>query len=165
MLESVVNAVAERLAAAGIDVRRRYIGEKLDRHAPPRVFVGVKSGENSDAGFGSYLGMRNDAEYGELSVFGFRLDTVIALSIYASEDGGAEACEAVYSAVAMAARSFPQGLAVRGLKCSAAAPDLKTGMFLCEAELSLTAYFEAAADDETGEFIDFELIGEMKNAV
>ena len=165
MLGEALNALLELLRRAGIRAVDRYPAEELRRGDGAVVSVGIKSGKSLSAGFGGYLGLRADPERGELELYGFQMELLVALDIYAPEAQGAAGCAAAYESAVAALCALPSGLRLRSLSCGAPAPDLSTGMFKCEAELVCAAHFVCAKAPEGGEFLDFTLRGHIVNSI
>jgi hypothetical protein len=164
MLESVLSAVIGVFGDSGICALRAFTGREIDREGA-RVHIGIKKGQSRSAGFGGYLGTRLDPERGEVELFGYKLDVTLELVIYAPESGGAQAAEALYSQIAEAVCRLPSGIKQKRLSLTGGEPDLKAGMFKCEAELDCTVHFVFTVSPEDAEFLDFEIKGVLKNVI
>jgi len=165
MLDEVLNALLELLRKTGIRAATQYPAEEIRREDGAAVVVGIRSAKSVSAGFGGYLGLRSDPEAGDVELYGFQVELLVSLDIYATESEGARGCVSGYSAVAAALGSLPAGLRLRTLSCGSPAPDLGTGMFKCEAELTCAAHFVCSKPDDTGEFTDFALYGHVVNSI
>lgn len=163
MIDTVVSCVVQTLENAGIDAYAKYPAAELDTKAQTVVCVGVSSCRNVSAGLGEYLGQREDSERGATNLYGFRMELVLSLDIYAPLKIGADGCTQCFSDTATALRALPSGLKPQALVCAQAQPDSSTAMFKCPVELHCTAYFVCTAGEEENEFTDFVLKGVLKN--
>lgn len=165
MFDAALNVLLSLLREAGITATAEYPTEAIRRKDGALVCVGLKNGKSASAGFGGYLGLRSDPERGEMELYGFQTELLVGLTVYAPEDQGAQGCAACYEAAVSALTCLPTGLRLKSLSRGPAAPDLGTGMFKCEAELSCAAHFVCARPADGGEFQDFALYGHVVNSI
>ncbi len=158
MLNAVLNAVTACLNAGGLRAVRDFPGSALDRDAGPVVCVSLRSNKLLSAGAGDYMGEQSAG--GEVSsVYGFRMEPVIALDIFAPGGGGASACAAAADSAAECLSELPSGLKLRALCCGETVYDQATEMFRCPLEIHAAAFLTRQEDAVTGEFTDFHLRG------
>jgi len=158
MLDTVMDAFTKALRDGGVDALREYPGTRIGRRKMPLVCVGAKSGRLSGSGMGDYLGTDKN---GGGEIYALRLELVLGMEIFSpvEYDGG---CIAVFEKISAALPQLPSGLKPSALICGEVSPDYDTGMLKCGAELHCTASLVCRAEEETGEFMDFELKGVLK---
>lgn len=160
MLDTVIGAFVGVLREGGIDALREYPDARLGRKGAPVVCVGAKSGRLSGSGMGEYLGT-NQADGREL--YALRLELVLGMDIFAplGWEGG---CLSVFEQVSALLPRLPSGLRPSALVSGEVLPDTDTGLLRSRCEMHCTASLVGEADEETGEFLDFELKGVLKHA-
>ncbi len=164
-MESVITGVCSAIKACGVgNVFPAYPYGTGERYLSPVVTVGVKAGSGMGASFAEYLGESYDRETDRYTeIYGKRLEITLALGIYSpvSEEYGANGCASVFGDIVSALPALPSGVKTREIKCGETVFDEKTGMFLLESEIRLTAFLTAEASDED-EVLDFTLRGTVK---
>ena len=164
-IESVIAGVCSAIETCGVgNVFTAYPYGTRERYLSPVVTVGVKAGSGMGASFAEYLGESYDRDTDSYTeVYGKRLELTLAVCIYSpkSAEYGADGCASVFGSVVSALPSLPSGVKVREIKCGETVFDEKTGMFLLESEIRLTAFLTAEASDED-EVLYFTLRGTVK---
>ena len=159
--ESVKNVIKEAKISAAIC---EFPFEKKLKYNVPVICVGIKGGSGVPAGVGEYLGTKYDAQKDKyIELYGKKLDIKIGFDIFSpdNESYGARSCTKIWGELAGAWSNMPEGIKVRKISCGTTEYDKSADMYLCEAEMECTAFLYAAADDDTGEFLDFKLKGEI----
>lgn len=159
MLDTAIGAFTDVLCGCGIDALREYPATRLGRRETPVVCVGARSGKLSGSGYGEYLGL-SQSDGGE--IYALRLELVLGLNIFCPPDyeGG---CVAVFEKISSVLPQLPSGLKPSALVCGEVEVDSNTGLLRCACELHCTASLICQANEETGEFYDFELKGVLKH--
>ena len=113
-------------------------------------------------GLGGYLGTVYDPDAGtEREIYGRMLEVTVSVDVYAPD--GADACEsAMETAAETLMAGLPAGLRLRSLQWGQTEWDEDSGLYLRRGTAEYTAQFTATASAETGEILDFELKGVMK---
>lgn len=163
MLDNITKGLIQALEQAGLEAGRAYPRSPL---ADGGVFVkiGLASARQSESGFARFLGLKEREEDKALiEVYGMKCELELRLDIYAGmeQDNAAARCETVLDDI-MAALAQYGGLSLHAVSCGEAAPDRETGFFRCRctAQAGAELMFESA--EETGEFTDFILKGELR---
>ena len=137
------------------------------QHAAQQGFyirASIASAEQSEAGFARFLGLEKRPEDGaELEVYGMKCELVLQLDIYAGpeHDNGAACCEDALDEI-LQALALQGGLSIKSVKCSQTRFDEDLGMFICPCSLEARAELLFRSGEETGEFTDFILKGELR---
>jgi hypothetical protein len=155
MLDTVLDAAAGLLTSAGITAIREYPAAPLEKPDAPVVCVGVKSCSVTPAGWGDYMGSRENGG-AVTEVYGVRLELVIGLDIYAPAAAGCADC---FENVSRAFDAAPSGLKIRALVCGETEPDELTELYRCRCEAHCLAVMERTSTDGGTEFTDFVLRG------
>lgn len=160
VLEPVLTAVIDALTAAGLDAERQYPAARLGRLTAPKIFAGVQSSTLKGSGYGEYLGIRalDGAE-----VYGLRLELCLALDIYAPL-GAEQDCLQTFEAISSALAGLPSGIRPTVLVCGETVPGPEAGLLQCRAQLHCSAALLCRADEDSGQFHDFELKGVLTHA-
>ena len=161
-LNQVRAAVLEALQAAGLQtLPRMETGERKDWGGPVAV-VGVAQAAGKAMGLGNYLGTVYDSGTGtEREVYGRLLEIAVSVDIYAP--GGAADCEAAMETAAEALLDgLPAGLRLKGIQWGEAKWDGDSRLYVRRGKAEYDAQFTAAASPETGELLDFQLKGVVR---
>lgn len=163
MLEKITESIVAALGEAGLNAGRSYPRAGVPQSG---VFVkaAIRSVRQSESGFARFLGLRERESDGALTEeYGMRCDLEIALDIYAAMDSenAAADCEAAVDGVLEAMAGYA-GLKISSVACQQATPDRETGLFLCRCTAECGAMLTFDSDEETGEFTDFILKGELR---
>lgn len=146
----------------GIDALYNYTGLDRKKHILPAVSIGAEYAEGIPAGFYSYLGTKYYKEtdtYAE--IYGKRLNLTISLDIRcpASEKGGG-GCIAVFGRIASAIDDIG-GIKVKEMSCGEVSYDKVNDSYFCRSKVLITAFLYTSREEDTEEFTDFTLKGEM----
>lgn len=156
MFDTVITAVIDALCSAELPACERYREELLCRDE--LICVGLRGGKLLSSGAGEYLGLRSDG--GSLcEIYGFRAELCVCMDIFART---AKRCAELLDGIGGALGGISGGLRDTALSCGEAAPDTDTGMYLLPVEMTGIAWFTAAQDEDSGEFLDFTLRGVLK---
>ena len=158
MLDTVVNGIVRALGSCGVNAMAAYPECAADHHGGTAVAVGVKSGKMLSSGAGEYLGLEKREDGGERELYGFALELVMLLDVFAEDALG---CSGVISRLSALMGSMPCGIRVQSLSWGESEADPFTGMFCCRCEMHCTAHL-AAAETDSGEFTDFVLKGTVE---
>lgn len=163
MLDRIAQSLVDELQNAGISAGRAWPREAI-RRTGTYVRLSIASAQQSEAGFARFLGFC-EQESGEMSeLYGMRCRIGLRLDIYAGmecENAAAE-CEKAMDGI-MLALADSAGLSISSVSCGETGHDRQTGMFLCrcKAETETELIFRKT-EEESGEFTDFILKGELK---
>ena len=158
MLDTVVNGVVEALGGCGMNAMAAYPDQAFDSHGGTAVAVGIRSGKMLSSGAGEYLGMEKREDGGARELYGFALELVMSLDIFAGDAAG---CGSILSRLSALMGAMPCGIRVQSLSWGESEADPFTGMFCCRCEMHCTAHLTAAEND-SGEFTDFVLKGTVE---
>lgn len=163
-LDRVREGLTKFLEERGIHAVTAWPEESRKRHGAPVVAVSLQEVRSGGSGFQNYLGERYNPESRQWEeLYGKKLDLTFGLHIYGGREGGAAGCAAGFDALAGAlSAGEPKGLRLGSLSCGETAFDQETGMFLCPAKLEAAAWLYAAARENGGELLDFEVRGVWK---
>lgn len=158
MLDTVVNAVVRALGSCGVNAMAAYPEKTAEPLGGAAVAVGVRSGKLLSSGAGEYLGLKKREDGGEEELYGFSLELVLSLDIFAENAGG---CSGIVSRLGALMGAMPCGVRVQSLSWGESEADPFTGMFCCRCEMHCTAFL-ASAETDSGEFTDFILKGTVE---
>lgn len=163
-LDRVREALADYLAGRGIHAVTAWPEERRKRHGDPVVAVSLEEVHSGSSGFQNYLGERYNPETRRWEeLYGKKLDLTFGLHIYGGREQGAAGCGSCFDALAGAlSAGGPEGLRLGSLSCGETSFDQDTGMFLCPAKLNASAWLYAAAEEDGGALLDFEVRGVWK---
>ena len=161
VLEAIRSAIEDGEAAAAI---YDFPPDRKARHTLPVVSVGLKSGAAVPSGFMSYMGLRHNAltdTYSE--VYSKRLKLTVSLDMRCPADGvtGGTSCAALFSRVIHALDGVSSGIKVGEVTCGDVTYDRNADAYLCRAEAVCEAVLFAEKSEESGEFTDFILRGDL----
>ena len=160
-LEQVRTAITEALARSGTRAVGSFLPEKAAEYSTPVVAVGFRAGESRQAALGSYLGQKIDpATLLPVELYGVQLDLTLSLDIYSPISAGAAGCEAITPKLhQVMLEGLPSGLKALQLNWEEIVWDDSINMFMRRGSLACTAYFIAAAEEDSTLLTDFILKG------
>lgn len=163
-LDRVRESLTNYLTEQGVHAVTAWPEEGRKRHESPVVAVSLEEVQSEGSGFQNYLGERYNPETRRWEeLYGKKLDLTFGLYIYGGREHGAAGCCACFDAVAGAlAGGGPEGLRLGSLSCGQTSFDQDAGMFLCQARLKASAWLYAAAQEDGGALLDFEVRGVWK---
>lgn len=161
-LNQVKEAILSALEGAGLRALGRFGTQAERSYTGPVAVIGVAQAAGKPMGLGGYLGTVYDPDAGtEQEIYGRILEVTVSVDVYAP--GGADACEsAMETAAETLMAGLPAGLRLRSLQWGQTEWDEDSGLYLRRGTAEYTAQFTATASAETGEILDFELKGVMK---
>lgn len=161
-LNQVKEAILSALKEAGLTALGRFGTQAERSYTGPVAVIGVAQAAGKPMGLGGYLGTVYDPDAGtEREIYGRMLEVTVSVDVYAP--GGADACEsAMETAAETLMAGLPAGLRLRSLQWGQTEWDEDSGLYLRRGTAEYTAQFTATASAETGEILDFELKGVMK---
>lgn len=163
-IETIIDRVKRAIKDSGISAAvTDHPGDLQNRFDGPVIFVGFSSGSGVSAGFLGYIGTEYDENADEYyEIYGKKLDITLSLDIRSplTKKGGAE-CTAVFSDIVCAVDDLGNGIKVREISCGDVFYDKVPNMYCCRAELKCTAFLYARKTDDSSEFTDFKLKGEL----
>ncbi len=165
-LEIILQALREALdGGEAYQVTQTYPNGGRPPLTGPVVAVGLKAGSEVSCGFASYMGTLTTPQDGEREIYGKKMELTVGADIYSPRDpdNGAGKCLEVFSRLAGAVAGLPEGLHCLELTCGETVYDRTVEAFHCPCELKLQAYLYAAADDESGRILHFNLKGEIQS--
>ena len=161
-----LDGLRERLAAfleeRGVHAVTAWSPQPARDHRAPVAAVALKQVEGDGLGFQNYLGVRYNPEAGAWEeLYGRRLRLVFGLDLYVPKEQGGEGCQRAFAGLAQALTGEePRGLSLGRLSCGEAEFHRESGMFRCPAELEAQAGMYAAAAQDGGLLLDFDVKGE-----
>ena len=165
MYSAIIDAVVGVLSENQLRAMQGFPESATQLRAGTLVCVSVKDARSLSSGMGEYLGRSFDPQGNDKGeIYGLKLEMVIGLDIFAppGEGHGAAECLEYYGAISRALSSLPAGLKIKELRCGAAEPDSLTEGYKCPAEIHCVAHIIGEADADTGEFLDFNLKGVLR---
>lgn len=163
-LDRVREGLTAYLIERGIHAVTAWPEEGRKRHGRPVVAVSLEEVRSGSSGFQNYLGERYNPETRRWEeLYGKKLNLTFGLHIYAGREDGAAGCAACFDALAGAlSAGGPEWLRLGSLSCGQTSFDQDTGMFLCPVKLNASAWLYAAAQEDGGALLDFEVRGVWK---
>ena len=160
MTEAVVNAVLERLGAAGISALRQY-PDKKSPLGNGCIYVSPEVCSCVSVGMGEYLGTKTAPDGRIIELFGRRLEFELGAEIYVpfSVSNAAEVCLHLGNAMAQALPSSMPALRFSEIRLGAVEPKQELEAFCSACRLKGTALFSAEADEGRAEFLNFTFKG------
>lgn len=160
IIDKIKNVIKDGQVAASIS---DMPGGKKYRFTTPVVSVGLAGSSGMSAGFLGYIGTEYDADTDTYSeIYGKRLELKLSLDIRTpAGDLGGDECIAVFSQIVNLLEDLGSGIKVREYSCGDVSYDKNLDMYCCRAEVSCTAFLYAKKSDDSTEFTDFTLKGEL----
>ena len=150
-------AVIAALEAAGLTAVAAYQG-KAKHHTGPVAAVDVAAVSTREAGFGSYLGLReSEVDGGLRELYGRQMEAEILLEVRSAQ---ADECEQGMETAAQALlERLPSGLRPGALSWEPVSWDEDNRLFLRQGKVHCRAFFTAELNPEDGTLLNFILKG------
>ncbi len=160
MTDTILDTIVSLLNAKGLDAQRSF-GNFALPSTKPRVCVSLKRSALLSSGAGDYLGETFDNGLAR-ELYGYRCEAVISLDIYApyTQDGAAE-CSAVAASIVHIMADAPASFKHRSTLCDAVSYDRDLRLYHLHTELDCLFFLLRELDQETGQFLDFKLKGDI----
>ena len=165
-LRAIKTALLSILGEGGLAVREAFPAGEMTRLTEPVTALSLQLAQAENAAFCHYLGQRwNESAQEWEELYGKQVKATFALDIFVpGEDArGGAACQAVFDEIAgRLLCAAPMGLRIGAFSCGAVTFDKTVNAFRCRAEAECTAYLCAAAAEDGGTLLDFQLRGVMQ---
>lgn len=155
-MDEIIVRVLTALEEAGIPAVRAMPDGIMPRLKGPRAAVCFERVKRSSPGLYEYLGTEETADRGEVERYGRRISAVLLIRVCAP-DG-----QAVSPRVCRALEGGIRGVTIGEITASAAVFDPVADVFVTEVRAELAAYLIAESTDDSVQFLDFRLEGEVK---
>ena len=155
-MEDVISLVLTALEEAGIPAVKAIPRGVMPRLTAPKAAVQLESVKSETPGLYEYLGVEETPERGPVERYGRRMSAVLLVRIFAPDN------ESVAPAVLCALQQGFSGVTVEKITASAPVFDSVADAFMTEVRAEISAYFYALSGEDTSEFLDFRLEGEVK---
>ena len=162
MVEAITRAVCAALCEGGINAARSFPDVSIDEISESLVCVDARSVSAAEGAFADYLGLRRREDGAFVEVFGQRCDFSLSVDIFVRPERGGALCAEIFDGVVLALGNLREGMKICGVSRGKCSFDGGTGLLLCACEVSGVAFLICEGTEETGEFTDFVLKGEIR---
>jgi hypothetical protein len=165
MFEEILQAAQAVLSEGENRVTREFPAGPTTFDGRPLVVVGIGESKLLSSGLGDYMGIRRESTGQETEIYGRRLETELALTIFLPEkNGDTGLIESCAGELELLTRRFPDSLRALEFSRRAVSRDGQLRCFVCECLVRCAAFFVAESTGEEGEFLNFKLRGVFDSA-
>ena len=162
-MEQAVEVLCKYLQEQELPARTAWpTGARRELEAPV-ISVSLRGCETTLAGFSGYLGQRLNPDTQQWEEqYGKTVTLTFGLDLYAAPGTDSATLEQVCASLAQACLPpGPKGLTVGTFSCGETEYDQQARLLKRPAQLVCTALLVSSSTQEQGEFLDFEIKGEM----
>lgn len=161
-MEQLISGIVALLRQKGMRVAEAMPSTPAPRLDAPACVVQMASAQLAPPGFAQYLGVLEDAERGQIELYGARMEATAEIRVYSPTALGASACRAAVAEIVDALMQADAEWAAQNVQIGPCSYDAQYDHFTAAVQIGLRTWVYATSAEDAQTFTKFNLRGELQ---